>query len=81
MATDFYARWQEQLAQAEQVDGLDSRISTILYLAKAICDEAEHASTEASDQAGGPSHRYGLYKIPQHHMIRLRGMLYNGTTE
>lgn len=80
-AEGFYDGWVEQLAVAEQNDGIDHRIGVILYLAKAIHDSAEKTGQEANDAAGGPSHAYGLYKIPEHHMIRLGMMLSVGTTE
>lgn len=78
---DFYSDWREQLALAEQNDGLDYQIGVILNLAKAIFDSAEKVGRESDSAAGGPSHAFGLYKIPEHHMIRLGGMIYAGTTE
>lgn len=73
---DYYAEWSEQLEER----GLH-QIRAILYLAKEISDSAEKMSAEASDAAGGPSHRFGVYRIPEHHMIRLGAMLHSGTTE
>lgn len=73
---DYYSDWQEQLAIASQNDGVDYRISAILSLAKSIYDSAEQVNREVDEKTGS-----ALYRIPQYHMIRLGGMLYNGMTE